>query len=145
MYCPNCGFLNEDDAPSCSKCYINLSSTSLKDIEKSPYVGFWKRFRAHLADWLAVSLLLFVIEICVGALGIFIPQLLSDLIISLLSLIAIVLYFAGFDSSTYQGTIGKQGVGIKITDLEGNCWELDIFLYYSPKRNKGFMTWWLEQ
>ena len=120
MYCPNCGFLNEDAASSCSKCYISLSSTPLKDIGKSPYVGFWKRFRAHLTDWLAVSLLIFVIEICVGILGIFIPWLLSDIIISLLSLIAIVLYFAGFESSTYQGTIGKQGVGIKITDLEGN-------------------------
>jgi uncharacterized RDD family membrane protein YckC len=112
--------MNEDAASSCSKCDTSLSSIYLQDIEQSPYVGFWNRFYAAFIDGIALQILSFAIGIGVGILGIFIPWLLSDFILILLGLSAVVLYYAGFESSTYQATIGKQVIGIKVVDLEGN-------------------------
>jgi uncharacterized RDD family membrane protein YckC len=120
MYCPNCGFLNEDAAFSCSKCDTSLSSISLKYIEQSPYVGFWRRFGAFFIDWIAVSILSSVIGIVVVVLGIAFPWLLSETILNLFSVLVAFLYYASFESSIYQATIGKRAVGIKVTDLKGN-------------------------
>jgi uncharacterized RDD family membrane protein YckC len=120
MYCPNCGFKNEDTVLSCSKCDTNLSSIPLEGIRKSPYVGFWNRFYAAFIDWIVSNILVLILGIGLGLFGIFIPWLVSDISILLFSILVAFIYHAGFESSKYQATIGKQVIGIKVTDLEGN-------------------------
>ena len=120
MYCPNCGNFNEDTAVSCSVCNTDLSSIPLQGTRKSPYVGFWNRFYAAFIDGIIANILGFILGIGLVILGIFIPWFVSDVAIISFSILVVLLYRAGFESSKYQATIGKLVIGIKVTDLEGN-------------------------
>jgi uncharacterized RDD family membrane protein YckC len=42
------------------------------------------------------------------------------MIVSILSIVVVWLYFAGFESSGMQGTPGKLAMGIKVTDTDGD-------------------------
>jgi uncharacterized RDD family membrane protein YckC len=104
----------------CISCGNALRSVYGMNANLSPYVGFWKRFGAAFLDGIIVLIVSFIIGISVGIISVFLPSLYSELAFNLLGLVIAVLYYAGFESSSYQGTPGKQIIGIKVTDLEGN-------------------------
>jgi uncharacterized RDD family membrane protein YckC len=88
------------------------------------YAGFWRRLAALLIDSLIAGaagfLVGFVIGIVVVASGG------GDLdggwsaLINVVSVFGWFLYFALMESSSHQATIGKIGLGIQLTDIDGN-------------------------
>lgn len=77
------------------------------------HAGFGKRLAAHLLDLVIIFPVTFMFGVSfqddpsVRACG------------NLLSLLVGWLYFAGMESSSCQGTLGKIALGIKVTDLAG--------------------------
>lgn len=70
------------------------------------FAGFWLRVVAFLIDSLILAATDFLLD-----------KLFSSIWINWVLPLG---YFVGFNSSKYQGTIGKIIVGIRITDLSGN-------------------------
>ena len=98
---------------------------------KHVYAGVWRRVAASLIDTLLLGLGLVVLSLVVSFfvfLGLNSSgQQATDENLSAASLalyaIAFVLlwlYFAGLESSPWQGTIGKRMTGILVTDIHGN-------------------------
>lgn len=120
MYCPHCGNFNEDTAVSCSTCGNSLrggiSSTLSGDF---PYVGFWPRLAAAIVDAVILNIVTYIVTTAVMmAFG---DAVFTGIAISYgLSLGIGILYFAGLESSEKQATFGKQALGIKVVDIEGN-------------------------
>lgn len=91
------------------------------------YAGFWLRFAAALIDGLLLGLITvpvgFVIGLILAATG---NSQDSDLMMAVNGLINVVsilldwLYSSLLESSSWQGTVGKKVVGIRVTDLNGN-------------------------
>ena len=116
MYCPNCGSINEDSAPSCSKCNANLR-TNHNDIDNSHYAGFWVRLIAASVDVMVISIIVYGFSSFINRLFY------EDFYLfygTLLSILIAIVYHAHLESSVSQATIGKQVLGIKVMDLEGN-------------------------
>ncbi len=98
--------------------------------ENNPYAGFWKRFAAFLID----SIILFIFIQIIGS---FISPIVMESLIAqaqetatlpflggavvyfMIFPLIIVLYFALFESSSKQATLGKQLLKIKVVDCEG--------------------------
>ena len=105
------------------------------------YAGFWLRFVASVIDGLIVSAAVIVVAaIAIGFLGTEgIREALDQtgrgmnqpnpvfpwglvvaiLVLMIVSLLAQWLYFAGMESSQYQGTLGKMALGLVVTDMNG--------------------------
>ncbi len=93
----------------------------------SPYAGFWRRVGASLIDSLILMLavLLFIwmfwppSYVSHGAFR-FHP------VFYILVGLVVWAYHAGFESSSYQATLGKRALGILVTDLEGRpiSWQI---------------------
>ena len=94
----------------------------------SPYAGFWRRFVAIIIDGLIVGIPLGIVF---GVINVaadntsttpFAAARNSGLngVESLIRLVVAWLYFALLESSSYQATVGKMALGIKVTDLNGN-------------------------
>jgi uncharacterized RDD family membrane protein YckC len=103
------------------------------------YGGFWLRFVAHLIDGLllgAVFLALCIPVAMLSGLGAAIqgmarhnsepdPAAIAALASSIALLVGVTtlgswLYYAYFESSDWQGTIGKKVISLVVTDLNGN-------------------------
>jgi uncharacterized RDD family membrane protein YckC len=103
------------------------------------YGGFWLRFVAHLIDGLllgAVFLALCIPVAMLSGLGAAIqgmarhnsepdPAAIAALVSSIALLVGVTtlgswLYYAYFESSDWQGTIGKKVISLVVTDLNGN-------------------------
>jgi uncharacterized RDD family membrane protein YckC len=96
------------------------------------YAGFWKRFAAYLIDYILLTITIYLIAIVVGLFtgvsgavaentgsGIMgIITALSGLSIFLLFFIP-WLYYALFESSKKQATLGKMVLGIKVVTYDG--------------------------
>jgi len=101
------------------------------------YAGFWLRFAAYLIDKILIGTVLMAIIVPLGllsGLGEFLrsvrpgqqpdPALIAAFVSSVALLIGISLvggwlYFAYFESSEWQGTVGKKVLNLAVTDLEG--------------------------
>jgi len=95
------------------------------------YVGFWRRFVAYMVDVLVftvviVLLILIGLESLLGGGAFSDPSgepssaALAGFAVVYLSLIAGVwLYFALMESSSFQGTLGKMAIGVKVVDYNG--------------------------
>lgn len=115
MYCPHCGSEVSSDAAYCPKCGkpqqaeapISRTADTLPD--SLAYAGFWLRFVALLIDGfiLFVATALVVIVFGDGAGSV----LLANLIVWM--------YFAVMESSPQQATLGKQALGLIVTDVNG--------------------------
>jgi len=88
------------------------------------YAGFWKRFLAYIIDCI-LSILLGVVIFLVYF-NFFLPTGEGpidfeggNLFGHLLFLALTWIYHAGMQSSSYQATLGKMALGIKVTDLQG--------------------------
>jgi len=83
------------------------------------YVGFWTRFVAYLIDMVILNIFNFIGFLIAGIIGASVVAELG-LIIMLLILLALVLYEPYFISSESQATPGKQALGIKVVNHQGN-------------------------
>jgi uncharacterized RDD family membrane protein YckC len=81
------------------------------------YAEFWDRVRAAVID----NLILFLAVLLGGHLFAALrgEEGLSDATTSLLDLMAFWVYFAAFESSGFQATLGKKAFGIQVTDMNG--------------------------
>ena len=77
------------------------------------YAGFWIRFVAYMVDNLILFIALGGVAILLGLMGL---QLAGQ---ELIFLVVFFVYFAAMQSSARQATLGKQLVGLKVTDTNG--------------------------
>ena len=86
------------------------------------YAGFWKRFAALIIDIIIVfvggmmALMFFIFLLAASGL----PQDAMERITNLLGAAIAWLYWAGFESSSWQATLGKRAVGIIVVDAQGH-------------------------
>lgn len=92
-----------------------------------PYAGFWLRLVATLIDGVIISAVTLPLAIVVVLLNVFSLRgsdfgagLAISPIINLVSVVGEWLYYALMESSSYQGTLGKMALSLKVTDLAGN-------------------------
>src|SRR5437868_12955147 len=97
-----------------------------QDFQVPTYAGFWWRVLAYIIDSLIMSAIFFPLGMGVG-LAIsaggdpnspLLP--LANLGLNGVSILAGWLYHAFLESSSWQGTIGKKVLGLRVTDLDGN-------------------------
>jgi uncharacterized RDD family membrane protein YckC len=108
-----------------------VQSTTYSD---SAYAGFWLRLAAHIIDHFILGFViggLVSFTMLIMGLGLGILDDMDDpasqmifvsysVVIGLVSLVITWLYYAMMESSSYQGTLGKMALSLKVTDLEGN-------------------------
>lgn len=80
------------------------------------YAGFWLRVGALLVDFVVVFAVSFFATLLLAA---FIGFEAAGVLANLVSIVGTWLYFAAMESSEYQATIGKQALGLKVTNVEG--------------------------
>ena len=101
-------------------------STEKINLTVESYAGFWKRVAAWLIDFIIILLGGLLIIIILGLLLIPTTGNADNIKASweglgtVVGIIITWLYHAFMESSSYQGTIGKMFLGIKVTDLNGN-------------------------
>jgi uncharacterized RDD family membrane protein YckC/Tfp pilus assembly major pilin PilA len=108
MRCAQCA---KEALPGQQFCADHRGGTLAAAKTSDIYATFWQRFGAAFIDGLAFS---FVGGILVAVLA---PVLGAGAL--LVYLLAVIAYYAGFESSPLQATPGKLAVDIKVTTLEG--------------------------
>ncbi|RDV14662.1 RDD family protein [Pontibacter diazotrophicus] len=84
------------------------------------YAKFSIRLVAFLIDWILLSILSALVLTAIGLpLVPDIHDYEARLKMNFISIVMGWLYYAGFESSSYQATPGKQAMGIFVTDTEG--------------------------
>lgn len=98
-----------------------------QDFQTPVYAGFWLRFAAYLIDSMILGLVFFPLGFILGAvLAATGSARNSDLmavvnmLTNVVSIAAGWLYRSLLESSSWQGTVGKKLLGLKVTDLNGN-------------------------
>ncbi|MCS5420537.1 MULTISPECIES: RDD family protein [Psychrilyobacter] len=88
------------------------------------YAGFWKRFGASFIDGFITFILGVITGFIVGVItstmsrtGAIGAERIAG---GITGFITGWIYFAAFESSTKQATLGKMALGIKVTDINGN-------------------------
>ncbi len=139
MQCPHCGAEVPENSESCSACGQALADRSGKQESSQPgiirrravYAGFWFRAVAFVFDSLILgAALAFTIlkpildNNHVGtswqdALKFYSSGSRQATALAFLLQLIVWLYFASFESSSWQATPGKKLLGLVVTDLEG--------------------------
>lgn len=98
-----------------------------QDFQTPSYAGFWMRFLAYLVDAILMAAVFFPLGfglgLVLGAGGADADSLLfplADTGVNGVSIVAGWLYHSLLESSSWQGTVGKKLLGIRVTDLYGN-------------------------
>lgn len=146
MFCPKCGAANADNANFCTACGVALSVGETPLVTPPPppppdtlnqpaqggyippvppasYAGFWRRVIASLIDGFITAIAFAIISFMAGLF--FHPHTSAgneslEAVMQLVSTAIGWLYYALLESSASQATLGKQAMGIKVTDLHGN-------------------------
>jgi uncharacterized RDD family membrane protein YckC len=94
------------------------------------YANFGQRLAAYLIDWVLMAAIFCPLGLALGTLGALAGQRGGDsaqlamtgaqMVINLISIVTGWLYYAGLESSSWQGTVGKKVLGIRVTDMNGN-------------------------
>ena len=91
------------------------------------YAGFWYRVLAHIIDSLLSACVFFPLGLVVGVIITASGQnpnsttmIFARLGENGISILVTWLYFAICESSSWQGTVGKKVLGLRVTDLNGN-------------------------
>jgi uncharacterized RDD family membrane protein YckC len=86
------------------------------------YAGFWKRFAAFFLDQLIVGVGTAGLGFAIGVAGAVagVDETAIAVFAQLIGVVAGLLYYTMMESSEYQATLGKQALGVKVTDLEGH-------------------------
>ena len=79
------------------------------------YATFWQRFAAAMIDGLLMSMVGYLFP------KIFLSEGEFTITTSPFAAVIALIYFAGMESSSNMGTIGKIALGIKVCDEEGEC------------------------
>src|SRR6266852_9869755 len=119
-------------------------------VSERRYAGFWKRFAAYLIDFI----LLYIVEgvLAVGVLmmsphEINVVGILYGVInFQLVSAALAWAYFALFESSPMQGTVGKYALGIYVTDRHGDpigFWRATARYWLKPLSSASLMAGWI--
>ena len=137
VFCNACGAHNAPDARFCQSCGQVMAAieplpvtASIAAYAGATYGGFWIRVLAWLIDAILIGIVLLPLSLALG-LGTGFRGFSTDvstISISLtraltrgaLRLFVVWLYEALMTSSSYQATLGKLAVGLKVTDLQGN-------------------------
>ncbi len=82
------------------------------------YAGFGKRFLAALLDSIILGILSILIGVVIGVILSAVSKDLAKALGNLVGLLIGWLYYAIQESSEKQATIGKQALGIVVTDLQ---------------------------
>lgn len=95
-----------------------------KEEDRNPiqlaYANFWTRFVAFLIDWILLSVLSALVLLLLGLpLAPDVRDYEARLKMNFITIVMGWLYYAGFESSFYQATPGKQAMGVFVTDTEG--------------------------
>lgn len=98
-----------------------------QNFQTPAYAGFWMRFLAYLLDSLIVSIVFvplgFVIGLVMAGSGFdenSPVMAFTNLGINAISILSGWLYHGFLESSSWQGTIGKKVLGLRVTDMSGN-------------------------
>jgi uncharacterized RDD family membrane protein YckC len=99
-----------------------VSNPSPKDAGANPFREWkhgsrWRRFVAFMIDTTFVTLL--ILPLASVARAAFGGEANAGAAAQLIGILAFFVYFAGLESSPYQATVGKQAMGLKVTDLQG--------------------------
>ena len=94
------------------------------------YAGFWLRFAAYFVDALIMGLVFFPLGLILGVVmsangdsgddATTALLQIVNMIINVLSIVVTWLYSSLLESSSWQGTVGKKLIGLRVTDLNGN-------------------------
>jgi uncharacterized RDD family membrane protein YckC len=94
------------------------------------YASFWQRVGAYLIDFLLITAVTCPIGMAMGAFaavagrsgddGAQAASLAMQMIVNAISIVAGWLYFALLESSSWQGTVGKKILGIRVADEDGH-------------------------
>jgi|SRR5262252_579118 len=91
------------------------------------YAGFWYRVLAYIIDSLLAACIFFPLGIVLGVIIVATgeepnsgPVIFARVGEQGISMLVTWLYFALCESSTWQGTVGKKLLGLRVTDLDGN-------------------------
>ena len=147
MYCSKCGATVLDGVAFCPACgqpaaaavmapAAGMASVYVESVAARPiyYAGFWLRFVAYLLDVVAIWIVALPIYLLLGTtLGLSMSSIARNpdammlgsalggiLLFEGCVLVGVWLYYAFFESSAWQGTVGKKVLGLRVTDLEGN-------------------------
>jgi len=144
MVCPACGQEGPDQANFCQYCGHALTlTTQAADIaataeshQAAPgYAGFWRRFFSFGIDVIFILIVLTGADAVLGFIlgsdmtppgGIQatvlgeIRQVAAAFLGMMVDSAILWLYWALFESSALQATLGKMALGIQVTDLHGN-------------------------
>ena len=122
MFCQKCGHQIKDEAAFCEKCGTNINNTEIQ----LEYAGFWRRFLALFIDNLVIAIpacilmfLVFFMMIAMTGNSNILDASTINLYAYGVTYLTAWLYYAFFESSTYQATPGKMLSGIIVTDLKG--------------------------
>ena len=135
FFCNTCGQENAASSGSCIRCGSSLAIVpaavpgQIISAAGPLYAGFWIRFLAHIIDHIVVNIL-YTPLIVVVVLLIVIPARAHrepnpGVIILVAFMAAVVgiaiswLYEAYLTSSSWQATLGKRALQLKVTDLNG--------------------------
>ena len=80
------------------------------------YAGFWKRLLAYIVDFFVMLPVFAIFGFIIGAL----IGPIDDGSSRLLAILMVWPYYAFSESSSWQGTVGKKVLGLKVTDINGN-------------------------
>lgn len=142
IFCSRCGQSNPAGGTFCQNCGASLiptmaavsSATGAPVVAVvNPYGGFWIRFLAYILDRIIVGILMTPIFIIFGLhmaaqihqippndVGDILPFIRFIYIIIPISIGVQWLYEALLTSSTWQATVGKRALDLKVTDEAGN-------------------------
>jgi uncharacterized RDD family membrane protein YckC/Tfp pilus assembly major pilin PilA len=121
MYCSNCGTELQPSQAVCAKCgtRVPLMKTqpaggraAVARAVDLPYADFWARLGAFVIDSIVLTLIWVLVPLAVRAAGL-------PVWLALLPTFIYFLYYAWFESSSSQATLGKMALGIKVTDMQG--------------------------
>jgi uncharacterized RDD family membrane protein YckC len=114
------------------------------------YAGFWLRLAAYLIDLTLIYIVEGVLAVGVVLMG---PREISivGILVGLtnFALVSAALtwaYFALFESSPMQGTVGKYALGIYVTDLHGDpigFWRATARYWLKPLSSASLMAGWI--
>lgn len=103
-----------------------MSSELLDDLDyldrkvvKQVYGGFWKRLGAAILDSIVLSFILMLWGGLIAVLGLMLPDYIAAFLQEACSFIIVLLYFPLWESSSSQGSIGKQILGMKVVGEDG--------------------------
>lgn len=130
MNCPSCGTENSPGARFCRSCGVAFAPQEGMDDQgvsmgyggampgayaAPQYAGFWIRVVAYIIDAI-------ILGIVGGIIGAVLGGILGNgglVVIQLIGIAIGIAYFAYFESSERQATVGKMALGLKVTDTEG--------------------------